>query len=92
MASTQQAGPASAGFGSSDAAVGPPQEAGMRVEALNIGDDIARVARRAIETVGPMSTILDGRRVAILKPNFVAGRPAYTGATTNLEQIGRAHV
>jgi uncharacterized protein (DUF362 family)/NAD-dependent dihydropyrimidine dehydrogenase PreA subunit len=34
-----------------------------------------------------MSAILDGHKVAILKPNFVAGRPARTGATTTLNLL-----
>jgi uncharacterized protein (DUF362 family)/ferredoxin len=51
------------------------------------GDDVASAARRAIEAVGGMSSVLAGRRVAVLKPNFVAGRPARTGATTNLGLI-----
>jgi uncharacterized protein (DUF362 family)/ferredoxin len=55
------------------------------VVTLRTGDDIASVTRRAIELLGGMSTILAGRKVAILKPNFVAGRPARTGATTNLD-------
>src|SRR5437763_16773013 len=43
--------------------------------------------RRVIEVRGGMSAVLDGRRVAVLKPNFVAGRPARTGATTSLDLI-----
>lgn len=57
------------------------------VVTLRTGDDIAAAARRAIALLGGMSRILDGRRVAILKPNFVAGRPARTGATTNLDLL-----
>lgn len=59
----------------------------QNVVTLRTGDDIAGATRRAIELVGGMSRVLDGRRVAILKPNFVAGRPARTGATTSLELI-----
>jgi uncharacterized protein (DUF362 family)/ferredoxin len=54
------------------------------VVTLHTGDDIAGAARRAIAMLGGMAAILDGRRMAILKPNFVAGRPARTGATTSL--------
>jgi uncharacterized protein (DUF362 family)/ferredoxin len=57
------------------------------VVTLRVGDDIAAVARRAIEMLGGMPAILNGRKVAILKPNFVAGRPARTGATTNLDLL-----
>lgn len=49
--------------------------------------DPAAAARQAIDMLGGMKQILAGRSVAILKPNFVAGRPARTGATTNLELI-----
>jgi uncharacterized protein (DUF362 family)/ferredoxin len=57
------------------------------VMTLRTGDDIAGAARRAIDLLGGMPAILAGRHVAILKPNFVAGRPARTGATTNLDLI-----
>jgi uncharacterized protein (DUF362 family)/ferredoxin len=57
------------------------------VVTLRTGDDMAGAARHAVERLGGMSTILDGRKVAILKPNFVAGRPARTGATTSLELL-----
>lgn len=57
------------------------------VVALRAHNDPARAARQAIEMLGGMKEILAGRRVAILKPNFVAGRPARTGATTHLELI-----
>jgi len=48
---------------------------------------VAVAACQAIELLGGMARILDGRRVAILKPNFVAGRPARTGATTSLSLL-----
>lgn len=57
------------------------------VVTLRVGDDIAGAARRAVEMLGGLPAILDGRKVAILKPNFVAGRPASTGATTNLDLL-----
>lgn len=57
------------------------------VASLQIAGSIADTTRRIIDLVGPMAAILNGRRVAILKPNFVAGRPARTGATTNLDLI-----
>jgi uncharacterized protein (DUF362 family)/ferredoxin len=57
------------------------------VVTLRVRDDPAVAARQAIELLGGMESILAGRRAAILKPNFVAGRPARTGATTNLELI-----
>ena len=49
--------------------------------------DVARATRQLIEMLGGMASVLAGRRIAILKPNFVAGRPARTGATTSLELI-----
>ena len=57
------------------------------VVTLRTDEDIARAARQAIELLGGMRAILAGRKIAILKPNFVAGRPARTGATTHLELI-----
>jgi uncharacterized protein (DUF362 family)/NAD-dependent dihydropyrimidine dehydrogenase PreA subunit len=57
------------------------------VVTLKAHDDVASAALRAIETLGGMPSVLNGRRVAILKPNFVAGRPARTGATTNLDLL-----
>jgi uncharacterized protein (DUF362 family)/ferredoxin len=57
------------------------------VVTLGTGDDVAGATRQAIEMLGGMPKILAGRRVAILKPNFVAGRPARTGATTNLDML-----
>jgi len=57
------------------------------VVTLRTGDDIAAAARRAVEMLGGMPAILAGRKVVIIKPNFVAGRPARTGATTNLDLI-----
>jgi uncharacterized protein (DUF362 family)/Pyruvate/2-oxoacid:ferredoxin oxidoreductase delta subunit len=57
------------------------------VAMLRVNDDIGSATRRAIQMVGSMPEILDGRRVALLKPNFVAGRSSQTGATTHLELI-----
>lgn len=48
---------------------------------------MASAARRAIDLLGGMESILAGRKKAILKPNFVAGRPARTGATTHFDLI-----
>src|SRR5438067_9418429 len=57
------------------------------VVTVRTGDDIGSATRRAIALLGGMSAVLAGRRVAVLKPNFVAGRPARTGATTSLDLI-----
>jgi uncharacterized protein (DUF362 family)/ferredoxin len=59
----------------------------QEVVALRTGDNPAKAARRAIEMLGGMEKILAGRAIALLKPNFVAGRSARTGATTNLDLI-----
>jgi uncharacterized protein (DUF362 family)/ferredoxin len=58
-----------------------------KVVVLRTQGDIANATRRALDMIGPISAILAGRRLAILKPNFVAGRPARTGATTHFEMI-----
>lgn len=57
------------------------------VVTLATRDDIGTAARRAIDLLGGMESILAGRKKAILKPNFVAGRPARTGATTHFDLI-----
>src|SRR5579864_196125 len=46
-------------------------------------DGVEVAAHRIIEQVGGMASILKGAKVAILKPNFVAGRNAETGSTTS---------
>ncbi|HVB24206.1 MAG TPA: DUF362 domain-containing protein [Ktedonobacteraceae bacterium] len=46
-------------------------------------DGIETAAHRIIEQVGGMQSVLRGAKVAILKPNFVAGRNAETGSTTS---------
>jgi uncharacterized protein (DUF362 family)/ferredoxin len=49
--------------------------------------DSAHAARTIVDRLGGMRQLLAGRRVAVLKPNFVAGRPSRTGATTSFELI-----
>src|SRR5712692_7694768 len=44
---------------------------------------IEEAAHRVIEQIGGMASVLKGARVAVLKPNFVAGRSAETGSTTS---------
>src|ERR1039457_4094428 len=46
-------------------------------------DGIETAAHRVIEQVGGMQSVLGDAKVAILKPNFVAGRNAETGSTTS---------
>lgn len=46
-------------------------------------DGIEQAAHRVIEQVGGMESVLRGARIAILKPNFVAGRNAESGSTTS---------
>src|SRR5436190_5846137 len=46
-------------------------------------DGIEAAAHRVIAQVGGMAFVLKGAKVAILKPNFVAGRNAETGSTTS---------
>src|SRR5258707_11624045 len=46
-------------------------------------EGIEEAAHRVIEQVGGMSSVLKGAKMAILKPNFVAGRSAGTGSTTS---------
>lgn len=46
-------------------------------------DGIEEAAHRVIEQVGGMESVIRGAKIAILKPNFVAGRNASTGSTTS---------
>src|SRR6266567_5692813 len=46
-------------------------------------DGIEEAAHRVIKQIGGMAVVLQGAKVAILKPNFVAGRAAETGSTTS---------
>src|SRR5256714_13398563 len=46
-------------------------------------DGIEEAAHRVIKQIGGMAAVLQGAKVAILKPNFVAGRGAETGSTTS---------
>jgi uncharacterized protein (DUF362 family)/Pyruvate/2-oxoacid:ferredoxin oxidoreductase delta subunit len=44
---------------------------------------IEAAAHRLISQVGGMGSIIRGAKIAVLKPNFVAGRSAETGSTTS---------
>ncbi|HEX6478231.1 MAG TPA: DUF362 domain-containing protein [Ktedonobacteraceae bacterium] len=46
-------------------------------------DGIEAAAHRIISQSGGLPSVIRGARVAVLKPNFVAGRSAETGATTS---------
>lgn len=46
-------------------------------------DGLEQAAHGVIAQVGGMTSVLKGAKVAILKPNFVAGRNAETGSTTS---------
>ena len=46
-------------------------------------DGIEKAAHRVIEQIGGMASVMQGASIAILKPNFVAGRNAATGSTTS---------
>jgi uncharacterized protein (DUF362 family)/Pyruvate/2-oxoacid:ferredoxin oxidoreductase delta subunit len=46
-------------------------------------DGIEEAAHRIIKQIGGMDSVMRGAKLAILKPNFVAGRNAETGAITS---------
>ncbi len=46
-------------------------------------DGVEQAAHRVIEQIGGMDSVIRGAKIAILKPNFVAGRSAETGSTTS---------
>lgn len=53
------------------------------VAATRTFDGIEAAAHRVIAQVGGMVSVMRGAKIAILKPNFVAGRSAETGSTTS---------
>src|ERR1700688_3487243 len=50
-------------------------------------DGIEAAAHRIIQQIGGMESVMRGAKVAILKPNFVAGRNAETGSTTSFDLL-----
>src|SRR5437763_9605226 len=46
-------------------------------------DGIEEAAHRIIQQIGGMASVMQGTKIAILKPHFVAGRNASTGSTTS---------
>lgn len=46
-------------------------------------EGVEEAAHRVIAQLGGMAAIVNGARIAVLKPNLVAGRAAATGATTS---------
>ena len=46
-------------------------------------DGIEVAAHRVISQIGGMASVIKDAKIAVLKPNFVAGRSASTGATTS---------
>jgi NAD-dependent dihydropyrimidine dehydrogenase PreA subunit len=46
-------------------------------------DGIEEAAHRVISQIGGMASVIREAKVAVLKPNFVAGRSAETGSTTS---------
>ncbi|HEY5005629.1 MAG TPA: DUF362 domain-containing protein [Ktedonobacteraceae bacterium] len=46
-------------------------------------DGIEEAAHRVIEQIGGMESVIRGAKMAVLKPNFVAGRNGSTGSTTS---------
>jgi uncharacterized protein (DUF362 family)/Pyruvate/2-oxoacid:ferredoxin oxidoreductase delta subunit len=46
-------------------------------------DGIEAATHRIIEQAGGMASVIKDKKIAVLKPNFVAGRSAETGSTTS---------
>src|SRR3989441_4920108 len=46
-------------------------------------DGIEAAAHRVISQLGGMASVIKDAKIAVLKPNFVAGRAAATGSTTS---------
>ncbi len=46
-------------------------------------DGIEGAAHRVISQIGGMASVIKDANIAVLKPNFVAGRSAETGSTTS---------
>lgn len=61
-------------------------ETRLKVDAVAITrtfDGIETAAHRVISQLGGMASVIKDAQLAVLKPNFVAGRSASTGATTS---------
>lgn len=56
---------------------------GDTIAIIRTFDGIEAAAHRLLARIGGMASIIRGARIAVLKPNFVAGRPAETGSTTS---------
>ena len=54
-------------------------------------DGIEEAAHRVIKQVGGMEAVIQGAKIAIIKPNFVAGHDATTGSTTSFPR-GRSRL
>lgn len=50
-------------------------------------EGVEQATRRVLALVGGMDAVLGDARIALLKPNLVAGRAAATGATTSFELL-----
>ncbi|GAC1568835.1 MAG: hypothetical protein NVS3B14_19890 [Ktedonobacteraceae bacterium] len=50
-------------------------------------EGIEAAAHRVIQQIGGMESVMRGAKMAILKPNFVAGRAAKTGSTTSFAML-----
>ena len=50
-------------------------------------DGIEEAAHRVIAQLGGMESVMRGAKIAILKPNFVAGRNAESGSTTSFKLL-----
>jgi uncharacterized protein (DUF362 family)/NAD-dependent dihydropyrimidine dehydrogenase PreA subunit len=50
-------------------------------------DGIETAAHRLISQIGGMASVVKGAKIAVLKPNFVAGRSAETGSTTSFSLL-----
>ncbi len=59
------------------------QRAADTVAVTRTFDGTEAAAHRVIAQVGGMESVMRGAKIAVLKPNFVAGRGAETGSTTS---------
>ena len=59
------------------------REISMTIAITRTFDGIEAAAHRVISQVGGMASVIKNAQIAVLKPNFVAGRSAETGATTS---------
>src|SRR5260370_11469415 len=67
--------------------MGEPQPDMDTIAIARTFDGVKAAAHRVIAQAGGMASVVKDRKIAVLKPNFVAGRSAETGSTTSFALV-----